>query len=61
VALVGWALAAATGGVAHDVGRAVFIVGLVVWGVEEVVSGANWLRRLLGTAVLVWLVVGLTG
>jgi hypothetical protein len=46
---------------AHDVGRALFIVGLVLWGVEEVVSGANWLRRLLGTAVLVWLVVGLTG
>jgi hypothetical protein len=39
----------------------VFLVGLVVWAVEELVAGANWVRRLLGGAVLAWVVVSLTG
>ena len=61
VALAGWGLAAATGGTAHDVGRAVFIVGLAAWAWEELVAGVNWFRRLLGAGALVWLVIGLAG
>lgn len=57
----GWVLARATGGAPHDVGRAVFSVGLVVWAAEEMVAGANWFRRILGLGVLVWLLVGLAG
>jgi hypothetical protein len=60
LALAGWLLAAGARGGAHDIGRAVFLVGLVVWAMEELVAGANWLRRLLGGAVLVWVVVSLT-
>jgi len=48
-----------TGGIVHDVGRAVFTLGLAVWAWEEVVSGVNWFRRLLGAAALVWVVAGL--
>ena len=61
VALVGWLLAAATGGNAHDVGRAVLILGLTVWAWGEAVSGVNWFRRLLGAAALVWIVIELAG
>jgi hypothetical protein len=59
VALAGWGLAAVAGGVAHDIGRAVFTIGLAVWALEEAVSGVNWFRRLLGLGALVLIVVGL--
>ena len=61
LAFGGWGLAAVTSGTAHDVGRAVFIIGLGVWAWAEMVSGVNWLRRLLGAGALVWLVAALAG
>ena len=61
VAFAGWVLAAVAGGAAHDAGRAVFIVGLGVWALEEAVAGVNWFRRLLGVGVFVWIVAGLLG
>ncbi len=61
VAFAGWLLAALSDGTAHDIGRAVFIVGLGVWAWEEAVDGASWFRRLLGAGALVWLVVHLAG
>jgi hypothetical protein len=61
IAFAGLALAALTGGGPHDVGRAVFTLGLAVWAWEEMVSGVNWFRRLLGTGALVWIVVRLAG
>jgi hypothetical protein len=61
LAFAGWGLAAVTGGTAHDVGRAVFIVGLGVWAWEEAVAGVNWFRRLLGAGAFVWIVAGLAG
>jgi len=61
LAFAGWGLAAVAGGTAHDVGRAVFTLGLAVWALEEAVAGANWFRRLLGIGVLVWIVAGLAG
>ena len=61
IAFAGWGLAAVTGGAAHDVGRAVFTVGLSVWAWQEAVSGVNWFRRLLGVGALVWIVVDLAG
>lgn len=59
LAFAGWGLAAATRGTPHDVGRVVFMLGLAVWAVQEIVGGVNWFRRLLGAAALVWIVVSL--
>lgn len=61
LAFAGLGLAAVTRSTAHDVGRAVFLLGLAVWAVEEIVGGANWFRRLLEAAALVWIVVGPVG
>ena len=61
LAFAGWGLAAMVGGIAHDVGRAVFIVGLGVWAWEEAVSGVNWFRRLLGVGFFIWIVAALAG
>jgi hypothetical protein len=46
---------------AHDVGRAVFTIGLGVWAWQEAVGGVNWFRRLDGAGALVWIVAGLAG
>jgi hypothetical protein len=59
LALAGWGLAAVAAGAAHDIGRAVFTVGLGIWALEEAVSGVNWFRRLLGLGVFVLIVAGL--
>jgi hypothetical protein len=59
VALGGWVLATVAGGAAHDAGRVILTVALLVWALEEALSGVNWFRRLLGLAVLVWIVAGL--
>jgi hypothetical protein len=59
LAFAGWGLAAVAQGAAHDIGRAVLIVGLGVWALEEAISGVNWFRRLLGLGVVVWIVAGL--
>ena len=61
LAFVGWGLAAAASGTAHDVGRAVFTIGLGVWAWEEAVAGVNWFRRLLGAGFLIWIVAQLAG
>jgi hypothetical protein len=60
-AFAGWGLAAVTDGTVHDIGRAVFTVGLCVWAWQEALSGVNWLRRLIGVGALVWVVVDLAG
>lgn len=59
VAFAGWGLAAEAAGTAHEVGRAVFTLGLAVWAWQEAMSGINWFRRLLGAGTLIWIVAGL--
>ena len=61
VALAGWGLAAVTHGTPHDVGRAIFVVGLGVWALLEAVAGVNWFRRFVCAGALVWIVAGLGG
>jgi hypothetical protein len=46
-------------GRAHDYATAVFYVALGIWAYGEITEGANWVRRLLGAAGLVYLVVNL--
>ncbi len=61
VAFAGWGLAAESGGNAHEIGRAVFMLGLAVWAWQEAMSGINWFRRLLGAGTLIWILAGLAG
>jgi hypothetical protein len=61
VALAGWGLAATTDGTAHDAGRVLLVAGIAVWASMEVSAGANWFRRGLGVAGLVWVVVQVAG
>ena len=46
-----------TSGTLHDVARVVSLLGLIAWAVLEIVSGVNWLRRLLGAGFLAYLAV----
>lgn len=61
VAFGGWVVAALTHGSVHSYARATFYVGLSAWGFEELTGGANWLRRGLGAAGLVYVVVTVGG
>ncbi len=61
IAFAGWGVARVADGTAHDAGRAVFAVGVGVWGWQEATAGANWLRRVFGVAGLVWIVAKLAG
>lgn len=60
-AFAGWALAAVTDETPHDVGRAVFTIGLAVWAWEEAADGVNWFRRLIGVGALVWIITRVVG
>jgi hypothetical protein len=58
VALVaGWL----TGGTAHSVARALFVVGFAVFAWLELFQGVNWFRRLIGAGGIAYLVVYLAG
>ena len=59
LALGGWLVAAATHGSMHAYARSVFYASLAAWAWEELLSGANWLRRALGAAGLVYVVAKL--
>lgn len=61
LALAGWLLARLGSGSVHSTGRAVFYVGLSVWAWEELTSGVNWFRRLIGLGGLAWIVSQLAG
>ena len=56
VALGGWAIAVMTDGSVHAYGRAAFYAGLAACAWEELVSGANWVRRALGAGGLIYVV-----
>jgi len=59
VAFTGWLVAAPADGPVQAAGRAVFYGGVTVWAAEEVASGANWVRRGMGVAGLVYVVARL--
>jgi hypothetical protein len=58
-ALVGLLIAALASGSVHDYARGAFYAGLAAWAWEELASGINWFRRVLGVAGLVYVVVKL--
>ena len=60
-AFAGWLVAASTDGSAHPYARAVFYAGLAAWAWTELAGGVNWVRRALGGAGLVYVVVKLGG
>jgi hypothetical protein len=57
VAFAGWLVAALTDGSVHAYARAVFYAGLAAWAWGELAGGVNWLRRALGAAGLVYVVI----
>jgi hypothetical protein len=59
VALGALLVAALADGSVHSYGRAAFYAGLSVWAWEELADGANWVRRAVGAAGLVYVVLKL--
>jgi hypothetical protein len=56
-ALGAWLVAALTDRSVHSYARAAFYAALAAWAWEELAGGVNWVRRSLGAAGLVYLVV----
>ncbi|MEA2155116.1 MAG: hypothetical protein QOE11_1256 [Solirubrobacteraceae bacterium] len=59
VALAGSLAARLAGGRTADYASALGRLALGVFAYLELTDGANWFRRLLGAAVLIWLVITL--
>jgi hypothetical protein len=57
VAFGSWLVAVLTDGSVHAYARAVFYVGLAVWAWGELASGVNRVRRAIGAAGLVYVVI----
>ena len=57
IALAGLLVAALTHGGVHAYARAVFYAALAAWAWQEMATGVNWARRLLGAAGLLLVVV----
>jgi len=57
VALGAWLVAALTDGSLHAYARAATYAGLAAWAWAELAAGVNWVRRALGAAVFVYVVV----
>jgi hypothetical protein len=57
VAVGGWLVAAVTDGSVHSYARATFYTGLAARAWDELAGGANWARRALGGAGLVYVIV----
>jgi hypothetical protein len=56
-AFAAWLVAAATDGSVHAYARAAFYAALAAWAWREMAGGANWVRRALGVAGLVYVVI----
>jgi hypothetical protein len=60
VFLVAAVLERVASGRLQDVAWAVARVALAIWAYDEAARGVNWFRRLIGVAVLVAVVIGLS-
>jgi hypothetical protein len=60
-ALAGWLVAELTDGSVHSYARTVFYAGLAVWAYGELAGGVNWVRRVVGAAGLVYVVIKVGG
>ena len=56
-----WLVSALTGGLVHDCARATFYTGLAAWAWKELEDGANWVRRAIGAAGLVYVIAKIVG
>jgi hypothetical protein len=56
-ALAGWLVALPTDGSVHAYARAAFYAGLAAWAWGELTDGVNWVRRAVGAAGLLYVVV----
>lgn len=57
--MVSTVTARVTSGTAESIALAVATVALIAWAYLELTDGANWFRRLLGVAVLAYVIVKL--
>lgn len=58
-ALIGLALDKLTTDTPHRVGAVLFNAAIIIWSYDEITRGRNWFRRILGGAVLAYVLYGL--
>jgi hypothetical protein len=57
LALLGGVAAMFLSGLAHSYAVSVSYLGIAIWAYEEMVTGSNWFRRLLGVAFMLITIV----
>lgn len=52
MALTGLLISKLSIGFLHKVSLIIYTIAIIIWAYEEVISGVNWFRKLLGVATL---------
>ncbi len=56
---VGFLIGRFTAGTLHKIGITLFTATLIIWSYQEMTSGINWLRKLLGGVILLIMLINL--
>ena len=59
VMIFAWLVSHFSTGYVSAISRVVFLTAGIIWAYEEIKSGVNWFRRMLGLVVLLVLFMGL--
>lgn len=52
IAIAGLIISKISSGLLYKLSITVYTIAIIVWAYEEITSGVNWFRRLLGLVVL---------
>ena len=56
---VGFLIGRFTTGIFHKLGITLFTATLIIWSYQEITSGINWFRKLLGGVILIAILINL--
>jgi hypothetical protein len=48
-----WLVSNFTNGLLHSIANALFIIFGIIWAYEEITTGVNWFRKLLGITIMI--------
>lgn len=59
IAMIAFVLSIVLTGIYQKISSSVYYIAIIIWAYQEVSTGVNWFRKLLGTVALLMTFVGL--